>query len=523
MNLSRLVEQLSNLSLKAKLAASGFVLATVAIVTVGGLVAVRPHYKMVRSELSDRESAAAQRALAEAGIPFQVSQPPGPFVLYVDESQEFEALRAIAISGALEPADRGITTGADGPMSVFMSSGERTQAMQKRYWQEAEKILESFEFVRRAEVRTNSPESSPFRPDRPRSGSVTLTLVPGTNLTRQQRSNVARVVRNHLGVEPDRLVVTDQYGESLWGPEDQGDSATNPSSLLEYSENYNRMLEEAAMEHLAAAYGPGRVRVNVVSEWDHDQMTSIRQSPDADKVVRESETSKTETPTGGSGVGGPAGAASNFGVDELQIPADAVAGGSPPVATSKEERTLYETGRETQHVLSIGPHLKRMYVSVFVDRKLEEELGTEAFAELLNVAKIAVGFSAERDVFEVGKAPFSSLEPEVDENGNPIVVEEESGPNPMLETLLERGVEIVAALAFVIVLLKSLKGGRGSTADRAADGPGGAPSEAANADANEGDAEDIILQQVEGLVRNDPERVGQILSRWAREEVKAGS
>ena len=522
MNLSNLFEQLQAASTKAKLIAAGLVLASVAIVTVGGVVATRPHYKLIRSELTDRENAAAQRALAEAGVRFRVSEPPGPYVLYVDENQEFEALRAIAISGALDPMTRGIATNSDGPMGVFMSSGERSQAMQKRDWQEAEKILESFEFVRKAQVRTNAPDSSPFRPDRPRSGSVTLTLTPGTSLSRQQRNNVAKVVQNHLDIDPDRLVVTNQYGDSLWTSEEQGDALSNPSSLLDYAKHYNEMRESAAMKHLAAAYGDGRVQVSVVSEWNHDQTTSILQSPDTDKVVRESETSKTETPTGGgSSVGGPAGAASNFGIDSAQIPADALAGQKAPVATSKEERTVYETGRETRHVLHVGPDLKRMYVSVLVDQKLEEELGSDAFRELERVVKAAVGFSDERDTFDIGRAPFASLEPELDEDGNPIVVEEEPAPNPMIDTLLERGVEIVCALAFVIVLLKSLKGGRSDANATPQTGPAAAPAGAA--EVGEVETEDIVLSQVEGLVRNDPERVGKILSRWAREEVKAGS
>jgi len=522
MDLSNLIEQLRATSTKAKLVAAGLVLASIAIVTVGGVVATRPHYTMIRSELSDRESAAAQRALAEAGIQFRVSDWPGPYVLYVDESQELEALAAIAISGALDGPKRGITTDSSGPMDVFMSSGERSQAMQKRYWQEAEKILESFEFVRKADVRTNAPESSPFRAERERSGSATLTLAPGTNLTRQQRNNVADVVSFYLDVPHDRLVITDQFGDSIWRPTDEGDTLANPASLLEYTKSYNEMLETAAMEHLAVAYGDGRVRVNVVSEWDHDQMTSILQLPETDKVIREQESSKSETPAGSSRVGGAAGAASNFGLDSAQIPVDAVPGsGSPPVATSKEERTLYETGRETRHVLHVGPDLRRMYVSVFVDQDLQEELGNEAFAELERVVKAAVGFDEQRDAFEMSTAPFTSIKPVLDEDGNPIPVEEESVPNPMLETLLERGVEIVAALAFVIVLLKSLKGSRSTDASTGSAAPA-VQSEAAPAPSDV-DTPDIILQQVEGLVRDDPERVGKILSRWAREEVKAGS
>ncbi len=519
--LKRLLEELKGTSGKAKLAAASVLLGVIAIVSIAGVVATRPHYKLLYSGLSDSDSASAQRALAEAGIDYKISQPPAPYFVYVDEAREFEALRAVAASGALERPDRGILSG-DGASSVFISSNERAQIVQKRYWQEAEKILESFDFVLKADVRTNTPTTSPFADAKPRSGSVTLKLAPGTLLSRSQKSNVANVVSFYLDVPAERLVVTDQHGESLWSP-DQASSSDNPESLLEHAEGYNSRLAERAMEMLDAAYGSGRARVRVITEWDHDRRTKVSRNP-GDRVAREEETTKSETPQGTGRAGGVPGTGAN-------LPGAATAPSGPDgVAKNTESRVLYDTGVATEHLLQVGPRLQRLHVSVLVDDKLQEEIGAEHFSELLNVVKTAVGYDVERgDRFEIGQAPFASLQPELDENGKPVVPEGvSSGPSRTVELLLERGVEILAALAFLVVLLRTLRSEKKQAESRLAGSKGRTPSaggaggigdeEQADLEPAALHPEALLLRQVDDLVKNDPERVGKILSRWAREE-----
>jgi hypothetical protein len=115
--------------------------------------------------------------------------------------------------------------------------------------------------------------------------------------------------------------------------------------------------------------------------------------------------------------------------------------------------------------------------------------------------------------------PFASIER--DGEGKLVVPEpvvEEPGPSRTTEVLIERGVEILCALAFLVVLFKSLKGVAKS------------PAKARAADAASGDADPRMIEllaksQVDELVKNEPERIGSILSRWAAEEeslAKAG-
>ena len=530
--LATLLEQLKAASGKAKLAAAGVVVASAAILAVAGAVATRPHYTLLYAELSERDSATAQRALAEAGIDFRVSQPPGPYFIHVDEAREFAALRAVALSGALERPERGILSGASGAATVFVSSSERSQIVQKRYWQEAEKMLESFDFVTQAEVRTNLPSGSPFADERPKSGSVALTIAPGTLLSKQQKLNIANIVSFYLDVDPSRLVVTNQFGESLWDPDSALEDGAEPGSLFEHAELYNQSMARQAMDLLDMAYGAGRTQVRVVTEWDHDRRATVSKEPDA-KVVRESQTTKSETPSSSRTPGGAPGVDSNaaaaFGSEVASSSAQ-----DPGAATSKEERVLYDVGVTTEHTLHVGPVLRRLHVSLLVDEALASELGSEPFEQLVGVVQSAVGYDAERgDVFQVGRAPFAALKPELDANGQPIEspAPEGGGLHPALELLLERGVEIAAAIAFLVVLLRVLKSesraGRAAAARAEGQQSGKSPWSSARSIAAMGggetaiDSDLLLLHQVEHLVKSDPERVGKILSRWAREDATA--
>ena len=85
-----------------------------------------------------------------------------------------------------------------------------------------------------------------------------------------------------------------------------------------------------------------------------------------------------------------------------------------------------------------------------------------------------------------------------------------------MEMLMTRGVEIVAALGFVVVLLLSLKAPKKAPSNPTTIGPDG--EEEFGLD--EPDPSLLARAQIEELVKTDPRRVGEILSAWASEGAK---
>ncbi len=518
-------------NLKALFAQTGAgtrVVIGVALLAVLGVAGVSwyqgstPHFVVLFSNLEPNEAARMTSALAGADIRFQLSQPPAPHVLYVDGARYFEAHNAIALAGASSKPTKGIQTGGSGASSVFEGVDERAQKSLKRDWEEMEKQLEVLDFVADATVTTSIPDRSAFRRDTPQTIAVTLSLRGGGDLSREQARTVAKLVRYRFDVPQENVIIADQNGRSLWDS-DEGGGMSGQADPLESKARYESELEAKANEVLAQVLGVGRARVLVHTEWRWDQTESIQEIVDPDKkAVISQQESKSETSEGsGPGVGGVVGTAANL-LDEFGgggSQAGSLANGEGPKSKTSDKRTETLVGRETKHLVSTVPVVDRMSVSLFLDESHAERLDS-----LRSSVQAAVGFVESRDSFSSMVVPFASLPR--DEEGKLVAPVEPvipAPPSPILTLLLQHGVEIVAALAFVIVLLKALKSDKSAksttTATRAGQPAGSTAS--ADDDLDDEELERLAIAQIEELVKSDPERVSEILSRWALQGAEA--
>lgn len=521
MDLKALLDALKNAHPRTKLVALVALVAITVAITVGTMIADRPNFVLLYSGIDDASRGGIEKALAGGAVRYKVSQPPGPYNLYVDEPQQYEAQNLVALSGALKEMPRGVDGNIVGASSIFLSSAERAQSMLKRDWQEMERQLETLDFVENATVTSSMPDTSPIRDRKPLTVSVTLALKNLVELSREQAENVAKLVRFRFGVPAENVVVSDQSGRTLFDPSRGEGLASDPTSLLEYSQRYDRAVADKVNQQLALAYGDKKVLVAVTSEWDHDQRTTVSESLSPKGTLVSEKTTKTESPAGATpSTGGPAGVSSNvptdsgFGVDNAAIAANNPNPGTgAQTSTTSDVQKTYETSHSKTQTVHASPALKRLSVSLLVD----ESLATKK-QEIQSIVQAAVGFdSARDDVIQVGTTTFAVETADAADAAQP-AAETGGGPSPMLQMLMKRGIEIAAAIVFLIVLFKTLKGAKTSSlpvaAGSSASGGGGATSET-----NEGepDPEMLARARVEELVRTDPRRVGEILSRWAGE------
>lgn len=495
-----LLRQLKSASLAAKLALGAGLLALAGVVAVATTWADKPNFVLLAGNLDARSSASIQSALAGAGVRFQATPPPGPFSVHVDEEQFYQAQNAIALAGALDAPATGIRTDQSGATSVFLSASERAQSSLKREWQEMESQLEALDFVERARVSTSTPDRSPLRRGQPMTVAVTLTLRGRADLSRSQAATVAKLVRHRFNVPSECVMVSDQSGRALWNAVKEDDSTTAAGDLLDHQQRHDHDLEAKANEVLDSVFGPGLARVVVVSQWTQEEVESVKETIDPKNKVVVSETStKTSTPQ----------ESSTASADPAQ-PAPQAA-----VAETSESQKSTVVGRETSLRRASAPRLERMSVSMFLDESQKDRAaGLEA------AVKGATGFDEKRgDAFSSFVSPFAGVQR--DEQGKPLPpapmapIEE---PNPMVEMLVERSVEIVAALVFLFVMFRALKG-------VAARKPG-VDAMASTAKEDEEMLELLARGSVEELIKNEPERVGAVLSRWAAEDkaaAKAGA
>jgi flagellar biosynthesis/type III secretory pathway M-ring protein FliF/YscJ len=265
-------------------------------------------------------------------------------------------------------------------------------------------------------------------------------------------------------------------------------------------------------------FGPDRARVKINSEWDFDHsVTRSETHPSSKSILAESKRT-TKTPAGEATLGGPAGTASNLSDPVLATGTNGtgLAGSQgivipPPMAETEDNRKTYADATVLTETVRTVPVLKHLSISLIFDDALVERQ-----AELEQAVQAAAGYRSERgDVFS--SMPTQFYKPEVvaeDAVGSEDVVETApSEPSPLLQTLLERGVEIVSALAFVFLLLKSLKGKREKVQDLV-------PVATEDSDPKI-DPEALARAQLDELLTSDPDRIGQILSDWVREESEA--
>ncbi len=514
-NLTTFFEQARNTSpaTRGVLALASFVL--MASVGVVSYQANKSEFTLLYSELDESRAAAIQGALASGGLHYRVSAPPAPYSIHVDERSYYEAQNAVAVAGALNSSPKGINPTSAGAGAVFMSASERAQDVMKREWQEAEKQLEVFDWVARATVTTSIPDNNPLRARKPVTVAVALKLTGSGGLRAGQIDTVTDIVCFRFGVPQENVVLSDQYGNNLRNNVDDSQLA----GVVQHQDRYDALLAAKANDVLSRILGEDRAYVVVNSDWTHEQTSSVEESLDDEhKVVVNEETFSTKTPQGSAGLGqagGPAGVSANinneYGTNNAATPAPAAPPGNPQtsdVATTDERRKTTVVGRTTASKINLAPRLSRLTVTLFLEDSVSEHA-----SELESSVKSCVGFDEGRgDVFSSTTLPFAAVDR--DENGTPLVapVEIPAEPtNPMFEMALERGVEIVAALAFIFVLLRSLKSGSKSAAVAA-------PAHQLD-EQEDMDRELLARAQVEDLLRTDPQRVSDVLSRWAAEEI----
>jgi flagellar biosynthesis/type III secretory pathway M-ring protein FliF/YscJ len=308
-------------------------------------------------------------------------------------------------------------------------------------------------------------------------------------------------VRFRFDIPPENLIISDHTGRSLHDPAASQEEHSS-AGLIAQAAQYDRELAAKANEALSLAFGPHMAYLTVVSDWDFDQSTTIEELVDPSRraaVTEELTSTKTTGEGAGSATGGPTGVASN--VD--QPPAAAAPAASE--SSSKDERKVFETSQTTMHRVHRTPMLRRLSVSLFLDESLAERS-----AEVEALAKSVVGFvqnEKRQDQLASLVAPLGTVNAPAEEKPD-----EGGGLSPTLTLLLERGVEIAAALFFLLILAKSLR------APKAASERALVPQHPADPD-----LELLARAQVEELVRTDPDRVSAILSRWAEQESLAES
>lgn len=462
------VSRFEQLSTQQKMGLGVGIAALIALIAGAWMWGQAPDYRVLYSNLSDRDGGAIIESLQQLNIPYKFAE--GGGALMIPANQVHEARLKLATQGL----PKGGTVGFE--LMENQKFGITQFAEQVNYQRALEgelaRSVQSIGAVASARVHLAIPKPSVFIKEQLKpSASVVLTLHGGRLLDSAQVNAIVHLISSSVpDMSAKNVTIVDQDGTLLSAIQDEigmGLDTKQVKYVQQIEQNYIKRIEAI----LTPLLGADNVRAQVTASIDFartEQTAEIykpNQNP-ADSSVRSQQNSETLNGSGLNASGVP-GALSN----QPPVPATApiVAAPAAPGATDtpaklenlhKESTVNYEVDRTISHtVLPVGM-IKRLSVAVVVNnRKVTDPKGKVSFkpltdaekAQIDNLVKDAVGFDQNRgDSLNVQNAAFN--------DDKEVVAEVPLWKQPdMIELAKQIAKYLLIAAVMLVVIFKVIK------------------------------------------------------------------
>ncbi|SLM63749.1 MULTISPECIES: flagellar basal-body MS-ring/collar protein FliF [Dickeya] len=413
--------------------------ATIAIVVALSLWARSPDYRVLYTNLNERDGGSIVSELGKMNIPYRFTESGAAIMIPADKVYETR----------LRLAQQGLPKG--GAVGFELLDQEKfgiSQFSEQINYQRAlegelARTMETLGPIQNARVHLAIPKPSLFvRDQKSPSAAVTVTLQPGRALDDSQISAISYLVSSSVaGLPADKVTIVDQTGKLL--TQNDGSGRDLNAAQLKYANeienNYQRRIEAI----LLPVVGPGNVHAQVTAQIDFasreqtDEQYQPNQPPNQ-SAVRSQQISQSDQ-RGGPNVGGVPGALSN-----TPTPAPTAPISTPPAANtnnanangnttstnaqtsagssssasqtfnSRHDQTInYEVDRTIRHTKQNTGNVQRLSVAVVVNYTLGTDgkpaaLSDEQLKKIEALVREAMGFSGDRgDSLNVVNTPFT--------------------------------------------------------------------------------------------------------------------
>ncbi len=411
--------------------------AAIAMVVALLLWAKSPDYRVLYSNINDRDGGAIVSQLTQMNIPYRFAENGAALLIPADKVHETR----------LRLAQLGLPKG--GAVGFELLDQEKfgiSQFSEQINYQRAlegelSRTIESLGPVQNARVHLALPKPSLFvREQKSPSASVTLTLQPGRALDDGQINAIVYMVSSSVaGLPPGNVTVVDQAGRLLTQSDGAGRDLN--AAQLKYAGEVENRYQRRIEAILAPMVGNGNVRAQVTAQIDFstreqtDEEYQPNQLPNK-AAVRSKQMSQSDQ-IGGPLVGGVPGALSN----QPSAPAVAPIETAKPAAASNnadttktnaaatrsaatgpqnsrsDETTNYEVDRTIRHTQQKAGTVQRLSVAVVVNYRGTDKDGKplpmskEQLAQIESLVRESMGFSSTRgDTLNVVNTPFTDNE-----------------------------------------------------------------------------------------------------------------
>ncbi|RNM07638.1 flagellar basal-body MS-ring/collar protein FliF [Dickeya undicola] len=410
--------------------------ATIAIIVALSLWARGPDYRVLYTNLNERDGGSIVSELGKMNIPYRFSESGAAIMIPSDKVYETR----------LKLAQQGLPKG--GAVGFELLDQEKfgiSQFSEQINYQRAlegelARTMETLGPIQSARVHLAIPKPSLFvREQKSPSAAVTVTLQPGRALDDSQISAITYLVSSSVaGLPADKVTVVDQTGKLL--TQNDGSGRDLNAAQLKYTNevesNYQRRIEAILMP----VVGAGNVHAQVTAQIDFasreqtDEQYQPNQPPNQ-AAVRSQQISQSDQ-RGGPNVGGVPGALSN-----TPTPAPTAPISTPPANNannanntnaadtntqtsasnaanqtynSRHDQTInYEVDRTIRHTKQNTGNIQRLSVAVVVNYTQGEDgkpaaLNDEQLKKIEALVRESMGFSSDRgDTLNVVNTPFT--------------------------------------------------------------------------------------------------------------------
>jgi flagellar M-ring protein FliF len=498
----------------------------VALVAATWLWSSSPTYRVLFTNLSDRDGGAIIAQLSQMNIPYRNGD---GGTLLVPQDKVHEARLKLASAGLPKGSVVGFELMETQKFGVtqFQEQVNYQRALEG----ELARSIQALAPVANARVHLALPKQSGFLRDKqPPTASVLLQLHAGKALDRAQVAGIVHLVSSSVPeLNPKNVSVVDQHGNLMASPRDGGGAALD-AAQLDYVGRIEAETIRRIEDILEPIMGRGNVRAQVTADVDFSQVENVaetyapNQCADTRAAIRSQSTQESSQPGPATpqGVPGalsnqppvPASAPINGAAAPLNAGGVAAAGGN---STRREATTNFEVDKTVRHTKVASGQVRRLSAAVVVNYKPGRDGAAPAALteqELNNVNALvreAMGFSKERgDSVNVVNTAFSSTE----------LAPVEPLPVWQQPDVVALGKEAGKALLFLLLTLIVVFGVV-RPAIRSIGAPVRAPPAALPAAApatpqlGVEEARPLTpLEQVRDLAKNDPATVANVVKHW---------
>lgn len=407
----------------------GAAAALVAAIVAVAMWSSEPKYKVLFSNLDDRDGGAIVTALGTMNVPYRYNE--NGTALLVPADRVYDARLQLASQGL----PRGGSVGFELMDNARFGASQFAEQINYQRGLEGElaRSIEAMNTVQHARVHLAMPRQSLFVRERQApTASVLLNLYPGRSLSDAQVSAISWLVASSVPeLTAESVSIVDQNGRLLSAP--LGEGRGMDADQLRFVREIEQRTVERILTILNPLVGPGNVHAQATADVDFSRReeTSEIYRPNQEPgqaAVRSQQTSDSTQRGVGPAQGVP-GALSN------QAPANAQAPitnppqqqpprpGQPPQANAQQQQqqqqqtgtqapagnlnerrdatTNYEVDRTISHIKQPVGNLKRMSVAVVVNYVRDKDgelqaLPPEELNKLTNLVREAMGYSEGR-------------------------------------------------------------------------------------------------------------------------------